>query len=69
VHVRSPTSLASAVLPQAKSLRMASVFVKEEMVYYTLYFFIQVKPIVWKSCYKVRIYTDFSERGLALKGL
>jgi len=52
------TSLAAPVaLVQAKSLKIASVFLKEEnykMVCYTLYLSLANRQ---KSCYKVRIYT------------
>jgi len=53
------------------TLKKASVFLKEEkicykMAYYTLYLSQANRQ---KSCYKIRIFTDFSERDLALKGL
>jgi len=43
------------------TLKKASVFLKEEKICY--------KMARQKSCYKIRIFTDFSERDLALKGL
>jgi len=51
----TPMSLAAAVVP-----RTGKVFLKEENICYKM-----VKR--QKSCYKVRIYTDEKQLGLALK--
>jgi len=61
-----PTSL-------AKSLKMASFFLKEEKICYKIVYFTfklsQSSEIVFQSQNLHRRKTDFSERALALKGL
>jgi len=77
----TPTSLAAAVAPRAgKSLKIVSVFLKEEKICYKIVFKLsqsseivlqswnQSSEIVLQSWNLHRRKTDFCERSLTLKG-